>query len=589
MASSFSKYWMVGSNFLTAAVWFRVLWVIVSNLSSLTGTNGSLSDEESNNIICREKLGLATNMALWVSMVEIVNCLLGFTKSPLPAVLLFSCTRMGVEKIVAPLISCSSWQHLITVFSWSLGDTIRFGTFAMNTAYPSLPVTKSIRFMVGPILFPIGAFGEMMMVVAAAQNGRPKAYAAAVLWPIFFYPMMKQLLKQRRKHFQSTKKQKNIKAVALGDHNKQQEVRRRSGLFQQWKPKRKDSFFSFTTQTESSMPKKSNKPKVYAVAVGRQPGIYHTWDECQAQVQAFSKAKFKSFPTAQDAQIYLQQHSVVCAINNNDSNGATNASNNNKNKRNMRPSDQDSNVPPSNHGKKRKVSDATAQLPSDTGGVSHTNDVQDCKEPLVLPKDSKIQSIQFQINFDGGSRGNPKGVAGSGAHVITRIHYEIVPPDTPSLQSSQHTLRRKADIRKYLGKGNMTNNQAEYLGAIAGLEHVLETLKQAKLYLTCDSTVTILVQGDSNLVIQQLLGNWQCKNENMQALRKQTKGVERDIERALEGKLQIQYEHVYRQDNAIADGLANAAMDAGKSWTTIITQEEGDDSHGKKMGKIILV
>ncbi|KAG7341764.1 phosphoglyceromutase [Nitzschia inconspicua] len=541
MASSFSKYWMVGSNFLTAAVWFRVLWVIVSNLSSLTGTNGSLSDEESNNIICREKLGLATNMALWVSMVEIVNCLLGFTKSPLPAVLLFSCTRMGVEKIVAPLISCSSWQHLITVFSWSLGDTIRFGTFAMNTAYPSLPVTKSIRFMVGPILFPIGAFGEMMMVVAAAQNGRPKAYAAAVLWPIFFYPMMKQLLKQRRKHFQSTKKQKNIKAVALGDHNKQQEVRRRSGLFQQWKPKRKDSFFSFTTQTESSMPKKSNKPKVYAVAVGRQPGIYHTWDECQAQVQAFSKAKFKSFPTAQDAQIYLQQHSVVCAINNNDSNGATNASNNNKNKRNMRPSDQDSNVPPSNHGKKRKVSDATAQLPSDTGGVSHTNDVQDCKEPLVLPKDSKIQSIQFQINFDGGSR------------------------------------------------GNMTNNQAEYLGAIAGLEHVLETLKQAKLYLTCDSTVTILVQGDSNLVIQQLLGNWQCKNENMQALRKQTKGVERDIERALEGKLQIQYEHVYRQDNAIADGLANAAMDAGKSWTTIITQEEGDDSHGKKMGKIILV
>jgi Protein tyrosine phosphatase-like protein, PTPLA len=120
-----------------------------------------------------------------------------------------------VEKLVAPLIPCSSWQHLITVFSWSLGDTIRFGTFALNTASPSWQFTKSIRFTVGPILFPIGALGEMMMVVAAAHDGRPKAYIAAALWPVFFYPMMKQLLKQRRKHFESIQegRKKQIKAV----------------------------------------------------------------------------------------------------------------------------------------------------------------------------------------------------------------------------------------------------------------------------------------------------------------------------------------------------------------------------------------
>lgn len=208
VSQSFSKYWLIASNSLTAAAWMWVLWIIVTNFLASTNEHSNSSSESS----CLDVLGSATNMALWISMMEIVNCLLGFTRSPLPAVLLFSCTRMGVEKIVAPVIPCSSWQHLITVFSWSLGDAIRFGTFAMNTANPSLHITKSVRFIVGPILFPIGAFGEMMMVVAAAQDGRPKAYIAAALWPVFFFPMMKQLLKQRRKHFQSTKEEK-VKAV----------------------------------------------------------------------------------------------------------------------------------------------------------------------------------------------------------------------------------------------------------------------------------------------------------------------------------------------------------------------------------------
>jgi hypothetical protein len=213
------KYWLFVTNFLASAAWFRVLWTIVTNLLTITNTTTTENGRDGDDIdtICRATLGSAINWALWISMMEILNCLFRLTSSPLPAVVLFSCTRMGVEKIVAPLLPCSSWQHLITVLSWSLGDTIRFGTFAINTANPQLVWTKSFRFMVGPILFPIGALGEMMMVVAAAQNGRPKAYLAATLWPVFFYPMMKQLLKQRRRHFQSQlqgkTKEKHIKAV----------------------------------------------------------------------------------------------------------------------------------------------------------------------------------------------------------------------------------------------------------------------------------------------------------------------------------------------------------------------------------------
>jgi hypothetical protein len=202
-SSAFTKYWMVGSNLVTAVAWCRVFLIIVTHFSKLV-TN---SDDD-----CLRVLSPATNWALYISMMEIVNCLAGFTRSPLPAVLLFSCTRLGVEKIVSPLIPCNSWQHLMTVASWSLGDTVRFGSFAVNTANPNVRVAKTIRFMLGPILFPIGAFGEMMMVIAI---GQPKAYVAAALWPVFFYPMMKQLLKQRRKHFEEgpTKKKKAIKAV----------------------------------------------------------------------------------------------------------------------------------------------------------------------------------------------------------------------------------------------------------------------------------------------------------------------------------------------------------------------------------------
>src|SRR5262245_52962954 len=45
--------------------------------------------------------------------------------------------------------------------------------------------------------------------------------------------------------------------------------------------------------------------KVYAVKVGRQPGIYEMWAACGAQVKGFSGAEYKSFPTADLARAWL--------------------------------------------------------------------------------------------------------------------------------------------------------------------------------------------------------------------------------------------------------------------------------------------
>ena len=45
--------------------------------------------------------------------------------------------------------------------------------------------------------------------------------------------------------------------------------------------------------------------KFYAVKKGRETGLFTTWDACKAQVQGYSGAVYKSFPTLQEAQAYL--------------------------------------------------------------------------------------------------------------------------------------------------------------------------------------------------------------------------------------------------------------------------------------------
>ena len=39
----------------------------------------------------------------------------------------------------------------------------------------------------------------------------------------------------------------------------------------------------------------------YAVRVGRNPGIYKTWDECKKETMGFKGASFKKFSTLEDA------------------------------------------------------------------------------------------------------------------------------------------------------------------------------------------------------------------------------------------------------------------------------------------------
>lgn len=66
---------------------------------------------------------------------------------------------------------------------------------------------------------------------------------------------------------------------------------------------------SSTGQKRKRSPKSSLK--FYAVRIGKEPGIYHSWAECLDQVRGWPKAAFKSFTSLTEAQAFVdgdEQH-----------------------------------------------------------------------------------------------------------------------------------------------------------------------------------------------------------------------------------------------------------------------------------------
>jgi ribonuclease HI len=64
------------------------------------------------------------------------------------------------------------------------------------------------------------------------------------------------------------------------------------------------------------MSQRTDPPKkYYAVAVGRNPGIYTTWEQCEAQVSEYPGMKHKSFKTRQEAVNWLGEQGVTQGVN----------------------------------------------------------------------------------------------------------------------------------------------------------------------------------------------------------------------------------------------------------------------------------
>lgn len=130
------------------------------------------------------------------------------------------------------------------------------------------------------------------------------------------------------------------------------------------------------------------------------------------------------------------------------------------------------------------------------------------------------------VYTDGWARGNP-GPAGVGVYITD-------PAGTP--------VERRY---KYLGVA--TNNVAEYTGALLGITRAIDL-----------GATEIELRMDSQLVVEQLSGNYKVKNAEL-------KKIHTEIGQwILNWGGKISFIHIRREQNKEADRLSNVAMDEGR-------------------------
>lgn len=134
--------------------------------------------------------------------------------------------------------------------------------------------------------------------------------------------------------------------------------------------------------------------------------------------------------------------------------------------------------------------------------------------------------MKYIVYTDGGSRWNP-GNAGCGVY----------------LYSHDGSIRE----RRYRSIWRATNNIAEYTAAYLGISRAI-TLWAEEIEL----------RADSELVIEQLKGNYKVKNSELKKIFLQIQ--------ELVGNWwgNIRYVHIPRAENTEADRLSNVAMDQGE-------------------------
>lgn len=148
-------------------------------------------------------------------------------------------------------------------------------------------------------------------------------------------------------------------------------------------------------------------------------------------------------------------------------------------------------------------------------------------------EDTSIDTILW-LAFDGASRGNP-GPSGCGAHAWIQHKDAKKIPFMTMKKSIPPT----------------TNNMAEWKAFVYGLESVCEKLEKTTIL---PRQVEIRIQGDSRLVVEQTCVRWKIKDKKFMKWFQQAHHLLGQF-----GKWEMT--HVYRQQNTIADELANQAIE----------------------------
>jgi ribonuclease HI len=131
--------------------------------------------------------------------------------------------------------------------------------------------------------------------------------------------------------------------------------------------------------------------------------------------------------------------------------------------------------------------------------------------------------VNATLHTDGGARGNPGPAA---------FAYVLEADDGSVLAAHGETI------------GVATNNVAEYRGLVAGLAKAVEL-----------EVGEVEVVSDSELLVKQMRGEYKVKNEALRELSLEAARLARRLRR-------VEYRHVRRAHNELADRLVNEALDA---------------------------
>jgi ribonuclease HI len=99
-----------------------------------------------------------------------------------------------------------------------------------------------------------------------------------------------------------------------------------------------------------------------------------------------------------------------------------------------------------------------------------------------------------------------------------------------------------------------TNNQGEYMGLFIGLQAAVQSSKTKGIKIK-----NLLIEGDSMLVIKQVMGEWKVRDETLKIFYK-------EIQKLIKKFDYVGIRHVYRKDNVRADELTNETLSLKESF-----------------------
>ncbi|KAH7101974.1 ribonuclease H-like domain-containing protein [Auriculariales sp. MPI-PUGE-AT-0066] len=79
-------------------------------------------------------------------------------------------------------------------------------------------------------------------------------------------------------------------------------------------PERRAMTTTPTTLPPDHMPKTKKRGGFYAVALGRKPGVYSTWRECQPHIHGV-QCRYEKFSTRQEAEEYVRSAGIASPLN----------------------------------------------------------------------------------------------------------------------------------------------------------------------------------------------------------------------------------------------------------------------------------